>query len=599
MSLAPAVDARLRQAGALMAARRFAEARQLLEGLLRAEPRLGEARRLLGGALHALGDVAGAERELREAQRLDRRSPAPHTALAELLAGGGRGPEAEKAWRAALALDRRFIPAAIGLARWLNDQGRAADAVKVTLPLAVAAAAHPEVLAQHGRALTALGRLDEALEARRRAAAQLPQDPVAEHNVAAVLGDLGRHGEAAEAARRALAKGGQAPETYLVLARACMGLDRYDEAEAAYRQALARRPLYIDALRELSRLVWMRTGDAAAALSVLEAAQARAPGTLDVRLLKAQLLDYAGDPAAALRELEGLPPDAGVAVTASQLALRLDPPRALAFAREGARLDPAGALTQQVLAKACLAAGQVDEALRAAETRLADDPADQFALALKASALRLKGDPEAGRLYDYDTMVRAWTIDTPPGWPDLPAYLADLARALARLHGLKTHPVGQSLRHGTQTNADLRLSEDPVIRAFFTAIDGPIRRHMAALGSGRDPLRRRNTGRYRIVGAWSVRLRPGGFHEDHIHPEGWLSSACYIEAPPVVDAGGREGWIRFGQGGVPTDPPLPPERWEKPEPGKLVLFPSYMWHGTEPFSGETPRLTIAFDVAPA
>src|SRR5690606_14635460 len=80
-----ALDARLRQAAALMAQRRFAEARVLLEQLVLAEPRLAEARRLLGGALHALGDVAGAERELRQAVALARRSPAPHTALAELL----------------------------------------------------------------------------------------------------------------------------------------------------------------------------------------------------------------------------------------------------------------------------------------------------------------------------------------------------------------------------------------------------------------------------------------------------------------------------------------------------------------------------------
>lgn len=598
MSLA-ALDARLRQAAALMAQRRFAEARVLLEQLVLAEPRLAEARRLLGGALHALGDVAGAERELRQAVALARRSPAPHTALAELLAGAGRGAEAEKAWRAALAADRRFVPAVIGLARWLNDQGRAADAVKVTTPVAVARDAHPEVLAQHGRALSALGRLEEALAARRRAAAALPNDPVAEHNVAAVLGDLRRHAEAAESARRALAKGGQAPETWLVLARACAGQDLYDDAEAAYRAALARRPVYIDALRELSRLIWMRAGEVAPALAPLEAAQARAPANLDVRLLKAQLLDYAGEPERGLRELEGLPPDAGVALTASQLALRFDSARALVFAREAARLAPRDGLVRQVLAKACLAAGQWDEALAAAEARLADDPADQFGLALKATALRLKGDPEADRLYDYDTMVRAWTIDTPPGWPSLEAYLADLAEALRRLHRLKTHPIGQSLRHGTQTHADLKTSDEPAIRAFFTAIDGPIRRHMQALGMGRDPLRRRNTGRYRIAGAWSVRLRPGGYHEDHIHPEGWLSSACYVEVPPAVGEGGREGWIRFGQSGVPTDPLLPPGRWEKPEPGKLVLFPSYMWHGTEPFGGDASRLTLAFDVAPA
>ena len=48
-----------------------------------------------------------------------------------------------------------------------------------------------------------------------------------------------------------------------------------------------------------------------------------------------------------------------------------------------------------------------------------------------------------------------------------------------------------------------------------------------------------------------------------------------------------------------------PSRWpmvgcgcRKPEPGMLVLFPSYMWHGTIPFVTGDSRLTIAFDIVP-
>jgi hypothetical protein len=42
---------------------------------------------------------------------------------------------------------------------------------------------------------------------------------------------------------------------------------------------------------------------------------------------------------------------------------------------------------------------------------------------------------------------------------------------------------------------------------------------------------------------------------------------------------------------------LEPHRLVEPQPGRLVLFPSTMWHGTRPFeAGE--RLTVAFDVAP-
>ncbi len=29
--------------------------------------------------------------------------------------------------------------------------------------------------------------------------------------------------------------------------------------------------------------------------------------------------------------------------------------------------------------------------------------------------------------------------------------------------------------------------------------------------------------------------------------------------------------------------------------GTLVLFPSYLWHGTMPISGDEPRMTVAYD----
>ena len=58
------------------------------------------------------------------------------------------------------------------------------------------------------------------------------------------------------------------------------------------------------------------------------------------------------------------------------------------------------------------------------------------------------------------------------------------------------------------------------------------------------------------------------------------------------------GWLRLGRPGIVTQPALEPDFRVKPEPGKLVLFPSYMWHGVEPFESDAPRLTVAFDALP-
>ena len=151
-----------------------------------------------------------------------------------------------------------------------------------------------------------------------------------------------------------------------------------------------------------------------------------------------------------------------------------------------------------------------------------------------------------------------------------------------------------------QTTSALQASEDPALRAFFAAIDTPLKAYMAGLGEGEGPLRARNTGRYRLNGVWSVLLRSQGFHHDHIHPDGWISSAFYVETPPAVDREeGREGWLRFGRPSLPVRPALEADHFVRPEPGLLALFPSYMWHGTVPFDGRGERLSIAFDAVPA
>jgi hypothetical protein len=284
-------------------------------------------------------------------------------------------------------------------------------------------------------------------------------------------------------------------------------------------------------------------------------------------------------------------------LVASQLLVHRDPRAALEHAERACAALPNDALAAATLCEANLAAGRADAAARIAQSLREHAPHDQHAIGLLATAWRMLGDLRYRELYDYERLVKAWRIDTPQGWANLQAYLSDLRSSLERLHPLRGHPLNQSLRHGSQTLQGLDRLADPVIRAFFQAIEGPIRSHLAALGGGNDPLRARATGGYKFNGVWSARLRSSGYHTNHLHPRGWISSACYIALPGAVQRG-TQGWLKLGEPGVPTTPPMPAEHFVKPEPGLLVLFPSYMWHGTVPFTGDETRLTIAFDLLP-
>ena len=147
---------------------------------------------------------------------------------------------------------------------------------------------------------------------------------------------------------------------------------------------------------------------------------------------------------------------------------------------------------------------------------------------------------------------------------------------------------------------DLFFVDDPVLKDFFKMLDAPIKAYMDHIGrDATHPLLRRNTGRYRFNGAWSVKLSPHGHHVNHVHPKGWISSSYYVDLPDIIDSSeAREGWIKFGQPNL-EGLDLPAEKFVQPISGRLVLFPSYMWHGTIPFSGDQSRLTLPFDVVPA
>jgi tetratricopeptide (TPR) repeat protein len=576
-----------------------------LEQVLRLAPRSADALHLYGVSLRLLGDPAAAEAPVRHAIALEKRQAAYHSTLGDILLQLGRKDQAEKSYRAALALNRMFVPAARQLTLLLTEAGRPEEALRVITPLAAGAAVsdHGLLNAQAG-ALKALGRFDEALAVYQRGVAVAADSGVAEHNVAATLGDLGRSAEAEAAARRALAKGVDTPETRLVQGRALSGLGRFDEAEDAFRTALRQQPFYMDVHRDLAQLVWMRTEDKGLATAAIDAALRADPNAVGLRQLKAKVLTFAGDPKGADAVLQEAaarhPGDAPLLMSAAQAAIEAgDAARGLANAMQARRLStPDDADVGLVLCEALLAVGRADEAVALAQTLSRRPTYTQQALAYLFTGWRMMENERYRELYDYGAFVRPQSIETPKGWSSLTAYLNDLKAALNAQHQLKTHPLDQSLRQGTQLSRLLQ-SEDPVIRTFREAVDGPIRAHMAALGRGKDSLRSRNTGAYRFQGAWSVKLRPGGGrHVDHLHPEGWLSSALYIDLPEAVQGEGKQGWIKFGQPGVPTEAKLGPEHYVKPEPGLLVLFPSYMWHGTMPFEGAENRLTIAFDLVP-
>jgi hypothetical protein len=165
------------------------------------------------------------------------------------------------------------------------------------------------------------------------------------------------------------------------------------------------------------------------------------------------------------------------------------------------------------------------------------------------------------------------------------------------LHIASDQPLDQSVRNGTQTDGPLFSRTNPEIVRLRDAVRAAASDYIRGLPA-RDashPLLAPSRDRIRFAGSWSVRLTAGGFHADHVHSHGWISSALYVALPDGLGDQRGDGWLTLG-GCTAVLPALEPFGRIEPKIGRLVLFPSTMWHGTRPFArGE--RLTVAFDIA--
>ena len=376
------------------------------------------------------------------------------------------------------------------------------------------------------------------------------------------------------------------------LAAALTAEGRAHDALSMLTRLLTANPQWLDGHRSYARIAAQYGQDPAASLRAALAAQ---PGSAALQQALIAILLEA-------RALDAVPRAIGQAEQALGTQPWLTRLAAHAASEGGdlARADalfaaapaPTDAGDAALLARHHLRAARPEAAIVCTDTWLSQAGA-AIVWPYRALAWRLTGDPRSHWLEGDEGLVGIY--DLAPAIPDLAALLHEL-RAL---HHATSPPIDQSVRGGTQTDGNLLLRDTPAIQALRAAVLTAAERHIAALPQSsaghptllprRDPLR--------IAGAWSGRLTGAGYHTDHVHSEGWFSSALYLALPEVADAGSdaHAGWLQLGTSRELT-PALAPTRLVEPKPLRLVLFPSIMWHGTLPFvAGE--RLTVAFDIA--
>nr|WP_198651491.1 putative 2OG-Fe(II) oxygenase [Dyella sp. C11] len=528
-------------------------------------------------------------------------------AQAETLLQQRRWQEAEQLLRESLAKGAP-APTFLGLlVRTLQAQGKSKeardtiDAHTIAMP-----GASPALLLMRAQMLLEMGELKDAIGAFEQAIAAAPDQGAGYLGLAVAQGQDGQNQAANRSAAIAISKGVDNVGSRSVLAHSFYELHRYDEAESEYRRALKHNPGNVRTHTSLAELVWLRTRDAAAALVDIDHAitQCRDARSLELQLVRVRVLSAAGFHQRAMEQLETLlaanPNHLSLRILAIKTSMSVDASKAVQHAAYAMRMAPGHTGILGLYGDAMLASGNPSAAAEIAQRLLTGNPHDNHAIALQTAAWRQLDDARHLPFHDYASLVQTSLLDVPDGWSSLQHYLDELTNELHGAHGLLAEPLDQSVRGGTQVELRADETHGRAVRAFPQAIHGPIQRYMRNLAAGLTPWHRRVTERYRLNGWWSVRLPSEGHHVSHYHGKGWVSSACYVQVPQAMNKNGGEGWLKFGEPGVKTQPAMGADYFVRPQPGMLVLFPSWMWHGTAPFTTETGehRLSMAFDVVP-
>lgn len=190
-------------------------------------------------------------------------------------------------------------------------------------------------------------------------------------------------------------------------------------------------------------------------------------------------------------------------------------------------------------------------------------------------------------------------------WPEAGELNRQLAGLILGLERTQLS-VRQSNQGGWQSGKDLQTLRHPAVQTLLSWIDVGVYLLSSEL-VGEEAIDRLPQ-KWR-VSAWANVNRAGHFNGIHYHAGGFWSGIYYvaIEQGGAQEAGsGAVGFRSPSQAGIVASNIQAPavlqqafrqEISMQPTPGLMLIFPSWLEHWVNPYTGTDPRISVAFDVS--
>lgn len=515
----------------------------------------------------------------------------------------GAPDQAADLLRQAVAIDDTHPGYLNNLGQALDSLGDVAEALRCYRRALELAPGDPRCLNNVGLALSEIGDLEKAIEAVLAAIEGDPENAEYHHNKGVILYDMKRIDEAEAAFRRALALNPGQAGTYASLAMILAERGDRQQAVEYCLQSTALDPLYDEGHSACRELLW-DLGDSENMNVSYKLACERYPDSPEIIVnYGAALLDShrPGEAIEVLDQALALDPQNAAALGKKGVAYaRLGRSReAIAVLQEAIAIDGSDYSLHEALGDVYSVDRDFEQAARAYWAAHECNPRRSSVLGSLTIALNEIGDPAVDRLIDYDTFVTSRFIELPDGFASLEDFNDALHEELEALHVPRPVPFGQTMRGGTQNKGHLFRGAEGLVRVVQRQISDALSAYIAGLDRNPDhPFLRFINPDFRFTGAWSTILPETGYDESHIHNDGWISGVYYVKTPTIDDESWAkgEGCIQFGRPPRAFATPRNDVRRRiRPEPGMAVFFPSYYWHGVEPFHQKGMRHSIAFD----